>query len=76
MGVKDDGEIDEDLFDPERFIFCINIVKVKRDEPYIKDLIKRLDAAAGLMVAKLEKRMKTASKNLAMYNRTQQRKAA
>lgn len=76
MGVKDDGEIDEELYDPEKFIFCIKIVKVKRDEPFITELKKRLDAAAGVMVMKLEKRMKTASKNLAMYNRTQQRKAA
>jgi|ERR1700744_212117 len=76
MGVKDDGEIDEELYDPEKFIFCIKIVKVKRDEPFIQELKKRLDAAAGLMVIKLEKRMKTASKNLAMYNRTQKRKAA
>lgn len=76
LGYDDNGELDESIYDEEKFIYCIKYFKIKRDEAYIKELEIRLDAASALVIKKLEKRIKTAEKNMKVFNRTQQRKAA
>lgn len=76
LGYDDNGELDESIYDEDKFIYCIKWFKIKRDEAYIKELEMRLDAASSLVIEKLEKRIKTAEKNLKVFNRTQQRKAA
>jgi hypothetical protein len=76
LGYDDKGELDEDLYRPENDIYCIKWFKVKRDEEYIKDMEIRLDAASGMVIDKLEKRIKTAQKNLVISNRTQRKIAA
>jgi hypothetical protein len=70
MGYTDDGELDEELYNPDKFIFCIKYIKIKRDEVFIKELEMRLYEAALIVSNKIQKRMKSAEKNLTMYNRT------
>lgn len=69
MGYRDNGELDEDNYDPEKWIFCIKIIRIKRDETFIADLISRLDAAVGLLVKELQRRMKSADKNRKRFER-------
>lgn len=76
LGYDDSGELDEELYNPDNDIYCIKWFKVKRDEAYITELEKRLDAASGIVINKLEKRIKVAQKNLAISTRTQQKRLA
>jgi len=76
LGYDDNGELDESIYDEDKFIYCIKWFKIKRDETFIKELEMRLDAASDLVIKKLEKRIKSAENNLKRFHRTQQRKAA
>lgn len=76
LGYDDNGELDEALYNPDNEIYCIKWFKIKRDEEYIKDMDYRLDAASGMVIDKLEKRIKTASKNRKIYDRTLKKLAA
>lgn len=76
LGYDDNGELDESIYDEEKFIYCIKYFKIKRDEAFIKELEMRLNKASDMVIKKLEKRIKTAEKNLARFVKTQQRKAA
>jgi hypothetical protein len=76
LGYDDNGELDESIYDEDKFIYCIKWFKVKRDEAFIKELEMRLNAASDLVIEKLEKRIRTAEKNLARFNRTQRKIAS
>lgn len=69
MGYKDNGEIDEDLYDPEKWIYCIKVIKVKRDEVFLKELEMRVDKASDIVIKKIEKRIKSANANKTKYER-------
>lgn len=69
MGYTDSGEIIEENYDPEKWVFCIKIIRIKRDEAFIADLKTRLDAGAGILVEKLHKRMKSADRNKRKFER-------
>lgn len=73
MGYDDNGEIIEDNFNEDKFVFAIHIIRVKRDEIFLSELKMRLDAAVDILVSKLEKRMHSADRIKKMYERTLKR---
>lgn len=73
MGFDDNGEIIEENYNEDKFVFAIHIIRIKRDEAFIEELKMRLDAAVDILVSKLQKRMKAADKNKKMYERTLRR---
>lgn len=73
MGYDDNGDIVEENFDESKFVFAIHIIRIKRDEEFIKELEMRLSAAVDILIEKLGKRMKAADRNKKMYERTLKR---
>lgn len=77
MGYSDDTNPIEGNLKPENWPLCIKIIKIKRDQAFIDNMIYRLEKAYGIFIDKKILRIKYSQKMIMLAERTAaKRKAA